>query len=198
MIRVLLSGGMDSAICLAWATRQRLPVGRSYDSDLDVVDAVGFHYGQRHAVQELEAARKIASACRVRFRVQTLNIDGASSLTGEGELNGSSVVVPRRNFKMLQAAALMQPFPDALVVGACADDAEEFADCRRPTLDRIQQQIGVPVWSPLVNLCKRDAVAFGKRHHATNLIVMSWSCYAGGAAPCGECDACLARERGLS
>lgn len=198
MIRVLLSGGMDSAICLAWATRQRLRVGRRYDSDLDVVDAVGFHYGQRHAVQELEAARKIASTCRVRFRVQALDIDGASSLTGEGELNGSSVVVPGRNFKMLQAAALMQPFPDALVIGACADDAEVFEDCRRPTLDRIQQQIRVPVWSPLVDLCKRDAVALGKRHHATNLIIMSWSCYAGGAAPCGECDACLARERGLS
>jgi|19_taG_2_1085344.scaffolds.fasta_scaffold01355_11 7-cyano-7-deazaguanine synthase len=197
MIRVLLSGGMDSAVCLAWAIRHRLPVGGRYDSDLDIVDAVGFHYGQRHAEKELEAARRIASTCRTRFRVRSLDIGGESSLTGSGELSGPSVVVPGRNRKMLEVAALMQPFPDALVIGACADDAEVFEDCRRSTLDQIEQDIRVPIFSPLVDLSKRGVVDLARQVHATSLIVMSWSCYAGGDMPCRECDACLARQRGM-
>lgn len=198
MIRVLLSGGMDSAVCLAWAIRHRLPVGVRYDSDLDIVDAVGFHYGQRHAEKELEAARRIASTCRTRFRVRSLDIGGESSLTGSGELSGSSVVVPGRNRKMLGAAALMQPFPDALVIGACADDAEIFEDCRSEFFDALMAELRVPIHTPLIDMTKREVVALGSELGATNLVIMSWSCYAGNETPCQKCGACLARAEGMA
>jgi 7-cyano-7-deazaguanine synthase len=149
-------------------------------------------------VQELEAARKIASTCRVRFRVQALDIDGASSLTGEGELNGSSVVVPGRNFKMLQAASLMRPFPDALVFGACADDAEIFEDCRSEFFDDLRVELKVPIHTPLLDMTKKEVVELGAELGATNLVIMSWSCYAGGETPCRECGACLARAAGMA
>jgi 7-cyano-7-deazaguanine synthase len=197
MIRVLLSGGMDSAACLAWAKTKQLPVIPSYDSKLDFVDAVGFFYGQRNAARELEAARSIARHCGVRFRVQPLQVEKGSSLTGQGPLSGKNLIVPSRNQRMLEAAARMQPFPDALVIGACADDAKLFVDCRRDVLDKIQKNLGVPVYSPLVNLTKGQVVQFAKDHHAFNCVVMSWSCYAGGESPCLECNACLARKRAL-
>ena len=44
---VLFSGGQDSATCLAWALER-----------YDVVETVGFDYGQRHAV-EMQARLKV-------------------------------------------------------------------------------------------------------------------------------------------
>ena len=198
MIRVLLSGGMDSAVCLAWAKRHRLPVGSSYDSDLDIVDAVGFHYGQRHA-KELEAARRIASMCRVRFRVLPI-IDGlgGSSLTGEvGALRGPDVVVPGRNFKFLEGAALLRPFPDAIVIGACKDDQADFEDCRPEFFEAAEERLGVPILTPLIDKTKEEVVRLGHSLGAGSLITISWSCYAGGERPCRECQACLSRDAGI-
>ena len=198
MIRVLLSGGMDSAVCLAWAKRHRLPVGARYDSDLDIVDAVGFHYGQRHA-KELEAARRIASMCRVRFRVVPI-IDGLgdSSLTGDdGELRGSDVVVPGRNFKFLECAALLRPFPDAIVIGACKDDQADFEDCRPEFFEAAEDRLGVPILTPLIDKTKEEVVRLGHSLGAASLITLSWSCYAGGERPCRECQACVARDAGI-
>ena len=198
MIRVLLSGGMDSAVCLAWAKRHRLPVGVRYDSDLDIVDAVGFHYGQRHA-KELEAARRIASKCRVRFRVLPI-IDGLgkSSLTeNSGPLRGPAVVVSNRNFRFLECAALLRPFPDAIVIGACKDDQADFEDCRPEFFRAASERLGVPILTPLIDKTKEEVVRLGQSLGAGSLITISWSCYAGGERPCRECQACVAREAGI-
>lgn len=198
MIRVLLSGGLDSAVCLAWAKRHQLPLGSSYDSELDIVDAVGFHYGQRH-VRELEAARRIARVSGVRFRVLPI-IDGIgdSSLTGGGgELRGADVVVPNRNYRFLEGAALMLPFPDAIVIGSCKDDQEDFEDCRPEFFERASRELNVPILTPLIDKTKKEVVRFGHSLGATNLITMSWSCYAGGDKPCRKCQACVTREAGL-
>ena len=43
---ILLSGGQDSTTCLYWAKQK-----------FDLVEAIGFDYGQRHLV-ELEFAKK--------------------------------------------------------------------------------------------------------------------------------------------
>ena len=198
MIRVLLSGGLDSAVCLAWALRHRLPMTQNYDSDLDFVDAVGFHYGQRH-VKELEAARRIASVCGIRYRVAPLaGAVGGSSLTGgDGELSGSDVVVPDRNLRFLKAAALMRPFPDAIVIGACKDDQEVFEDCRPEFFREAEQITGIQILTPLIDKTKAEVVELGHSLGALGLIRLSWSCYAGGDQPCGKCGACVAREAGL-
>ena len=47
---VLFSGGQDSATCLAWAAQQ-----------FDIVETIGFDYGQRHAV-ELEVRQEFITA----------------------------------------------------------------------------------------------------------------------------------------
>src|ERR1700677_1104870 len=71
---VLLSGGLDSATALALAQRD------GYDPC-----AISFDYGQRHAF-ELEAARRVAGAARVRQHiVLALNLRsfGGSALTAD-------------------------------------------------------------------------------------------------------------------
>src|SRR5205085_11474958 len=71
---VLLSGGLDSTTCLAWARAQ------GYDCHTLAID-----YGQRHAI-EVEAAQRVAAALGVRdhrvVRVE-LRAIGGSALTAD-------------------------------------------------------------------------------------------------------------------
>ena len=198
--RVLLSGGMDSAVCLAWALRH-------HGNHANVVDAVCFDYGQRHAARELEAAKRIASTARVQLTIYLVDDgvgdwrpSGGSLVSAGGDLFGSDVVVPGRNRALLAAAALTprnEGFPDALVFGACADDQAVFEDCRPEFFRSVEAELRIPVHTPIIDKTKKQVVSLAKTLGATNLIMMSWSCYAGGDTPCGECGACLARARGL-
>lgn len=186
--RVLLSGGMDSTVCLVWA----LETFRE-------VDAVAFDYGQRHR-RELDAARAIADRLGVRLDVRQLG--GLSgSLTGDGDdLSSTGAVVPGRNAQMLEAA-LWPDFSAAfLVMGACRDDWGVFADCRPEFFAAWRPPpycSDTRVVTPVLHRTKADVVrvlfAFGRE----SLLSMTWSCYAGGDSPCGECGACIARAEGF-
>ena len=197
--RVLLSGGMDSAVCLAWALRNH----GMFDN---VVDAVCFDYGQRHATKEVDAAKRIAATAGVPLTVYLVGDgigdwcpSGGLLTSGTGSLDGPSVVVPGRNRALIHAAALLHDpkLPDALVFGACADDQEVFEDCRPEFFRSVEEELRLPVYTPLIDKTKKEVVQLAKELGATALLIMSWSCYAGGDSPCGNCGACVARARGL-
>ena len=198
--RVLLSGGMDSAVCLAWTIKH---FGK-YDN---VVDTVCFDYGQRHAAQELDSAKRIAATARVPLTIYDIRdgvgdwCPGGSSLVGsEGSLLGGDVVVEGRNRALIVSAALLHDpkLPDAVVFGACADDQEVFEDCRPEFFRSVEEELRIPIHTPLIDKTKRDVVELAASIGATNLIAMSWSCYAGGEVPCGDCGACMARARAFA
>ncbi len=98
----LLSGGLDSATCLAFARREGF---ECY--------ALSFDYGQRHRV-ELEAAAKIAAsfgAAKHLIVPIDLRLFGGSALTGDAEVPKSGVTegipvtyVPARNTVFLSFA----------------------------------------------------------------------------------------------
>ncbi len=70
----LLSGGLDSATCLAYANREGFEVY-----------ALSFDYGQRHVV-ELDAARRVAEclgAASHRVAKIDLRVFGHSALTAD-------------------------------------------------------------------------------------------------------------------
>jgi 7-cyano-7-deazaguanine synthase len=88
---VLLSGGLDSATCLAWARKQ------GFDCHTLAVD-----YGQRHRV-ELAAARRVAESLGSRGHREVrvdLTAIGGSALTAD-------IPVPRDR----DAAALASEIP---------------------------------------------------------------------------------------
>ncbi len=139
---VLFSGGQDSTVCLAWAL-----------SRFDLVETVGFDYGQRHAA-ELEARPRILAALRMQFPawrdrlgadhllpLDTLKAIGGSALTddvkiemGEGGL--PTTFVPGRNVMFLTAAAALgyrRGIAD-LVGGMCETDFSGYPDCRDETI----------------------------------------------------------------
>ena len=186
--RVLLSGGMDSAASLAWAR-----------CEFEWIDAVFFSYGQRHEERELAAARALARHFGIRLWEVALGRIGGSSLTGGGgDLAGPSVVVPGRNAIMLRQAASMFSVPGVVVMGCCRDDWRVFADCRPEFFDGMRRELHhVGIETPLIDMDKAGVIGFARRYGGSEILGLSWSCYAGGADACGGCSACAARLRGF-
>jgi 7-cyano-7-deazaguanine synthase len=139
---VLFSGGQDSTTCLAWALDR-----------FDLVETVGFDYGQRHRV-ELDCRIRLRQAIKSRFPLwsQKLGDDhlldipviGAiseSALTRETEIsyakNGlPNTFVPGRNLLFLTLAAALAYRRDiATIIGGMSEaDYSGYPDCREETI----------------------------------------------------------------
>ncbi len=207
---VLLSGGMDSATCLALAAHEGPPVY-----------ALTVRYGQRHD-RELRSARALARRFGVReHAVVTLPIGTLldSSLTNRkrpvphrrtprGRI--PTTYVPARNTILLSIALgfAESHAADTLMIGANAIDYSGYPDCRPPflrafeRLARLATKAGVEgrlrfrVRAPLLRRTKADIVRWGERLGVP--WKLTWSCYLGGRAPCGRCDACRLRALGFA
>jgi 7-cyano-7-deazaguanine synthase len=206
---VLLSGGMDSATCLAIASRERPPV-----------HALTVLYGQRHA-REVRSARALARRYRVaRHVVLDLPLGPllASTLTRRsrrlptsGPRRGRipSTYVPARNTILLSMALGYAESHriGSIYLGANAIDYSGYPDCRPEYLRAFERlaalatRVGVTngarfrIEAPLLSLSKAGVVRRGE-----DLGVpweLTWSCYAGGRSPCGRCDSCRLRARGF-
>jgi 7-cyano-7-deazaguanine synthase len=208
----LLSGGLDSATAAAIA------VAEGYQAH-----ALSFDYQQRHR-RELQSARLVAEALGISDH-KVISFDlrqwGGSALTEDLTLPlGRSVAemghgipityVPARNTIFLAFALSFAEAVGAetIVAGMNQLDYSGYPDCRREYLDAFEQlanlatKVGVEgttrfrVWAPLVRLTKAEIIRAG-----LDLGVdysLTWSCYSGGEAACGECDSCLLRLKGFA
>lgn len=203
---VVLSGGMDSAVCLAWA----LQCFRE-------VSTITFDYGQRHQ-REMESAAAIASLANVDHDIFTVAcMDSAqSALTKPASQADVNVInpktglpasfVPGRNLVFLtQAAAFaVAQGANALVTGVCQTDFSGYPDCRRKTMNALEDALSlgidqpITIHTPLMWLTKAETVALMSRLPMANeFVANSWTCYEGGKAPCGKCPACVLRMKGF-
>lgn len=159
---VLFSGGQDSTTCLYWALDK-----------FDRVEALGFRYGQKHAVELVQAA-KVAEQARVSFSV--LDVSGllsASSLTEHDKDSNDphelapdlhASFVPGRNALFLTTAAsfaFTRGIQD-LVGGMCQTDYSGYPDCRQEFVDSIEQTMSlaldssIRIHTPLMDLTKAE------------------------------------------
>lgn len=210
---VLLSGGLDSATCLAIAR------DRGFNCH-----ALSFDYGQRHDV-ELRAARHLADAMGTaehKIAPIDLRIFGGSALTDEiavpkgraaEDMAGEIPItyVPARNTIFLSYALAYAEVRDAdhIFIGVNAVDYSGYPDCRPDYIAAFAAMANLATrrWvegperlvieTPLLDLSKaeiiRRGVALGVDYGQTV------SCYdpdESGAA-CGSCDACELRRRGF-
>lgn len=211
---VLLSGGLDSATCLAIAR----------DEGFDV-KALSVIYGQRHQI-ELEAAGKVAAAFGVTDMVTAeidLRIFGGSALTADVEVPkhgsvdeiGSEIpvtYVPARNTIFLSYALAYAEVVGArdLFIGVNALDYSGYPDCRPEfiksfeTMANLATKAGVEdrdrplrIHTPLMQMTKaeiiRRGIALGVDYSLTH------SCYdpSPEGLACGRCDSCLLRRKGF-
>lgn len=200
---VLLSGGLDSTTVAYLADRS------GYE-----IFALSIRYGQRHE-RELEAARAVCNALGVaEHRVVSLDFGNwGSSLTESGDLptDGESDTipttwVPMRNLIFLGIASGYAEVvaADAIYIGVSQVDYSGYPDCRAEFIDAYQRAanlaskqfvergISIPVMAPLMHLSKPNTIKLGLRLGVD--YGMTWSCYEGGAEPCGVCDSCRIRD----
>ncbi len=150
---VLFSGGQDSTTCLFWAKHPGF-------GGFARVEALGFRYGQRHAV-ELEQARRIADLAGVLFTVLDLSglLSGSALTEHEKDVNAPherapdlpASFVPGRNALFLSVAAsygFTRAIAD-LVGGMCQTDYAGYPDCRRDFVDSMERSLGLALGAPL-------------------------------------------------
>lgn len=196
---VLLSGGMDSTTLFYEAKEQS-----------EVVQALSFDYGQRHAV-ELNYATRTANKFRIPHQIISLRdvtqfLKG-SSLTDDVEVphghyaedNMRITVVPNRNMMMLSIAAGVAIGLEAQRVWAAmhAGDHPVYPDCRPEFIQemnvalRLATETNILVFTPYINVPKDEIVRIG---HLLNVpYEETWSCYEGGNVHCGRCGTCVER-----
>ncbi|WP_324645510.1 7-cyano-7-deazaguanine synthase QueC [Acinetobacter sp. MD2] len=204
---VLLSGGLDSTTCLAWA-----------QANYECI-ALSFMYGQR-STTELDAARALTQRAGVEHRV--INIDlanlGGSALTDhniavpEQLQEGIPVTyVPARNTIFLSyALAAAEVFSaEAIVIGVNAVDYSGYPDCRPAFIDAfanlasLATKAGVEgkplkIETPLLHLSKGNIIRLGLEHGVD--YSQTVSCYQADdqGRACGKCDSCRLRKEGFA
>lgn len=187
---VLLSGGIDSTVCLGLAAKKS-----------DDCLALSVNYGQTHR-RELHAAAAIAKHYGVEHH--EINIESAldipCALTGRGKIpethanEPDATFVPGRNLVLLSLATAWANAwgYGTVVIGANADDKAGYPDCRPVFLHQLDDAImtgyRVGVWAPLLRMTKPEIIELGRTLDAP--LHLTWSCYRGGAEQCGRCGAC--------
>ena len=205
---VLVSGGLDSATCLAIAK------DRGFECY-----ALSFDYGQR-ASSELIAARCVAETGNVlEHKVIELNMAaiGGSALTDTGisvpeqESVGIPVTyVPARNTVFLSYALAWAEVlnADAIFIGVNALDYSGYPDCRPEYIEAFQTLINlatkvgvegavISLETPLIDLTKAEIIKTGAGlsvDYGTTV-----SCYQADSEgrACGQCDSCRFRTSGF-
>jgi 7-cyano-7-deazaguanine synthase len=186
---VLLSGGMDSSACAVLAHRSD-PLARAL-----LVD-----YGQPHRDQELGRAQ--ALAMRLGMTWDVVPVSSAFGALRPRDMAASPTVTGRNAVLLALAAAHGAAWFSAgtitVWIGACADDAAAFPDCRRPFLDAIGEAMSlalgrtVRIVAPFLDVSKRQMVA-NADGPTLEAMRRSWSCYRGGITPCADCTPCCLR-----
>lgn len=207
---ILVSGGLDSATCLAIAKSEGY---QSY--------ALSFNYGQRSS-SELNAAIKLAEFFNVaRHHVIPLGIGslGGSALTDHSlnvPVDGlvpdhiPVTYVPARNTVFLAYALAWAEVleADAIFIGVNALDYSGYPDCRPEFIQAFERMANlatkagveghpVQIRTPLITMSKADIIRQG-----TDLGVdyaLTVSCYQADeqGRACGLCDSCRLRKKGF-
>lgn len=202
---VVLSGGQDSAICLALATK-KFGEGNVY--------AISFDYGQRHSI-EIKFAKNLAR----RFKVvqhKVVKMGFLSQLTSAALLDKKNTietgkdqnpVVEGRNAFFLLSAAVWAKTLGAtfLYTGVCEGDFQGFPDCRNVFIKAQQKTIRlaleypITILTPMMHITKAQEWALAAKLGILDIIKNETvTCYNGIPGDgCGKCPACHLRQQGL-
>ncbi|SFG28120.1 preQ(0) biosynthesis protein QueC [Desulfotomaculum arcticum] len=206
---VILSGGLDSTVCMSVAH------SKGYE-----LYPITFSYGQRHS-REVEQAKKVAKyyscARHLILDIGFFREIGASALTSqEIEVPTNRHIddeipltyVPFRNAVFLSMAVGYAEAIGAekIYIGVNALDYSGYPDCRPQFIKAFQEAVNlgsaapqkgcpIAIETPLLSLTKAEIVKLGVKNGAP--LHLTTSCYNGGEKACGICDSCQLRLKGF-
>jgi len=206
---VLLSGGLDSTVALAWAVRE-------YDVERAIF------VGYAHKAFKMEAT--VVTGIAWHFKVEVTNVrlpfytqvcQSFAALNKDRTARGSKedrgsfdelhrVWVPNRNMVFVSIGAA---FAEALgceivVAGLNAEEAEQFPDNSTEFVKRINRALELSTLSsirlvcPLIELKKAEILRMGVELDAP--LELIYSCYEGKEMMCGECTSCVRLKDAMS
>jgi 7-cyano-7-deazaguanine synthase len=213
---VLVSGGLDSATCLAIARAEGF-----------ACYALSFQYGQRHHAELAAAGRVARSLGALEHRVMPIDLGafGGSALTDRGiavpehgghesSATGSTIpvtYVPARNTVFLALALAWAEVLHAydIFIGVNAVDYSGYPDCRPEFIQAfevmanlatragVEEATPLRIRTPLIDLSKAEIVRRGLALGVD--FSETVSCYQADAAgrACGRCDSCRLRRAGF-
>lgn len=204
---VVLSGGQDSATCLAIAVKKH---------GAENVAAVTFEYGQRHSL-ETKYARRLAKRFGVaRHKVVKMgfyrHLTSNALMTKNAPIRRKkgadcpTTVVEGRNAFFLLAASVWAKEIGAteIYTGVSEADYSGYPDCRAAFIRSQQKTIRlalewpVKIVTPFMRMSKADEWALAERLGILDVIENeTLTCYNGlPGSGCGKCPACRLRNRG--
>jgi 7-cyano-7-deazaguanine synthase len=203
---VLLSSGMDSAVCASVAVQTyRLAF-------------IHFQYGQKSSKKELECFKKLVDYFKPEkhyiVHLPFLKDFGGSSLTSEEleipEDDSPGVIpstyVPFRNSIFLSIATAWAEVIGAkkIFIGANEVDFSGYPDCREEFMKAFNKVIElgtrpetqIEIETPLLKLTKKEIVELGVKLGTP--FHLTWSCYREGDVACGRCASCKLRLKAFA
>jgi 7-cyano-7-deazaguanine synthase len=207
---VLLSGGMDSCVCAALASRD-------YHAA-----ALHISYGQRTEARERQSFLAICERLNIQekllLRNDALRAMGGSALTDTSiavptaDAAGHSIghdipvtYVPFRNAHFLATAVSWAEVLGAekIFIGAVEQDSSGYPDCRPAYYEAFNRVIQtgtkegtIQIVTPLIHMRKAEIVRLGLELDAP--FHLTWSCYSQQEQACGVCDSCVLRLRAFA
>jgi 7-cyano-7-deazaguanine synthase len=175
-VAVLLSGGLDSAACLAYYRDRGNPLL-----------GVFVDYGQRVAIRERDSAKKIATWYGIRLR----------EVTASSEFEVPTGEVPGRNaFLVFAAMAIADVTSGFLALGI--HDGTTYYDCTPHFLTSLNRIVSgyadgrLEIVAPFSDWTKRAIWEFAKLHEVP--LHLTWSCETDARERCGTCRSCIDSE----
>lgn len=207
---ILLSGGLDSAVSLAFALKK----------GIDFELALTFDYGQKAFEKEYTSSKKIADYYRIKH--ECIKLDWLKNITktslvadtnvpkidtvdlNDNELTVQSmknVWIPNRNGLFINiAAAYADSFGyDYIVIGANKEEAETFSDNSQKFIDDANEVLktstnyDIKVIAPLINFDKNEIVKNAIELNVPLKYINS--CYNNEHGHCGHCESCSRLKR---
>ncbi len=199
---VLLSGGLDSTVALAWAVREYdvrrvIFVGyrhKAFKMEATVVTGIAWHYRVEVTNVRLpfygEVCRSFAALNR--DRVYDVSKEGSRELD-----EVRRVWAPNRNMVFVSiAAAFAEGLGcEVVIAGFNAEEAEQFPDNSAEFVARVNRTFELSTLSsvrlvcPLIKLRKTEILRMGVELEVPLELV--YSCYEGAEKMCGECMSCV-------
>ena len=204
---VVLSGGQDSATCLALAVRK---------FGADCVAAITFAYGQRHAIETKYAKRLAKRFGIAAHKIVKLGFYGDITTNAlmdarrkiakpRGAKCPNTVVEGRNAFFLLAASVWAKTLgAKAVYTGVSEADSSGYPDCRAAFIRSQERTIRLALdWpirieTPFMRMSKADEWALAAKLGILGIIENETvTCYNGVPGKgCGTCPACRLRNRG--
>ena len=207
---ILLSGGIDSATCLALAIKEYgkdnvltlcCRYGQKHEVELTYAGMIAKHYGVKMVVFDLCSVYSTSTSSLIAN--SGIEVDkGTYSEVVSQSTSMISSCIPFRNGVMISAAnaIALSEYPDSninIYIGSHQDD-NCYPDCSESFIEAMDSAIFhgsgrvARLISPFVSKTKAEIVALGISLGIPH--EMTYSCYNGRAEHCGTCPSCRTRQ----